>query len=77
MDNIVVGKLKRDTSINNLWCELQTDKLRTSSRAAYNIRIKEILKKGVLTVIQTLAHLSNNCFYTNSGAFNPPFLKLP
>jgi len=77
MDNIVVGKLKMDTSINNLWCEIQTDKLRTSSRAAYNIRIKVILKKGVLTVIQTVAHLSNSCCYTNSGASNPPFLNLP
>jgi hypothetical protein len=38
--------------------------------------LKEILKKGALTVIQTVVHLSNSCGYTNSRASNPPFLKL-
>lgn len=60
---------------NNLWCELQTVVLRGNSRAADNIRLKEILKKGALTVIQTVVHLSNSCGYTNSRASNPPFLK--
>ena len=57
-------------------CELQTTPLRTDSRAAANIRLKEILKKGALTVIRTVVHLSNSCGYTNSRASNPPFLKL-
>ena len=42
----------------------------------HNIRLKEILKKGALTVIRTVVHLSNSCGYTNSRASNPPFLKL-
>lgn len=43
---------------------------------AHNIRLKEILKKGALTVIRTVVHLTNSCGYTNSRASNPPFLKL-
>ena len=35
--------------------------------------IKEILKKGALTVKRTVVHLSNSCGYTNSRASNPPF----
>ena len=57
-------------------CGLQTVVLRTNSRAAHNIRLKEILKKGALTVIRTVVHLTNSCGYTNSRASNPPFLKL-
>lgn len=57
-------------------CELPTARLRTDSRAADNIRLKEILKKGALTVIRTVVHLTNSCGYTNSRASNPPFLKL-
>ena len=57
-------------------CGLQTVVLRGNSTAAANIRLKEILKKGALTVIQTVVHLSNSCGYTNSRASNPPFLKL-
>ena len=57
-------------------CEPQTVVLRGNSRAAANIRLKEILKKGALTVIQTVVHLSNSCGNTNSRASNPPFLKL-
>ena len=57
-------------------CGLQTVVLRTDSRAAANIRLKEILKKGALTVKRTVVHLSNSCGYTNSRASNPPFLKL-
>ena len=57
-------------------CELPTTHLRTDSKAADNIRLKEILKKGALTVIRTVVHLSNSCGYTNSRASNPPFLKL-
>lgn len=48
---------------------------RTAAHAG-NIRLKEILKKGALTVIRTVVHLSNSCGYTNSRASNPPFLKL-
>lgn len=57
-------------------CELQTTHLRTDSRAADNIRLKEILKKGALTVKRTVVHLTNSCGNTNSRASNPPFLKL-
>ena len=56
--------------------ELQTVVLRTNSTAAANIRLKEILKKGALTVIRTVVLLSNSCGNTNSRASNPPFLKL-
>lgn len=65
-----------DNSTNKHWCELQPVSLRTNSLAAHNIRLKEILKKGALTVIRTVVHLSNSCGYTNSRASNPPFLKL-
>lgn len=57
-------------------CKLEATHLRTDRRAADNIRLKEILKKGALTVIRTVVHLSNSCGYTNSRASNPPFLKL-
>ena len=57
-------------------CELQTVVLRGEIRAAANIRLKEILKKGALTVKRTVVHLINSCGYTNSRASNPPFLKL-
>jgi hypothetical protein len=57
-------------------CGLQTVVLRMNSKAAGNIRLKEILEKGALTVIRTVVHLSNSCGYTNSRASNPPFLKL-
>ncbi len=57
-------------------CELQTVVLRMNSKTAGNIRLKEILKKGALTVIRTVVLLSNSCGYTNSRASNPPFLKL-
>ena len=53
--------------------ELQTVVLRSDSRAAHNIRLNEILKKGALTVIRTVVHLSNSCGYTNSRASNPLF----
>ncbi len=56
--------------------ELQTVVLRTNSSTAGNIRLKEILKKGALTVRRTVVHLTNCCGYTNSRACNPPFLKL-
>ena len=56
--------------------EPQTVVLRTNSFTAANIRLKEILKKGALTVIRTVVHLTNSCGYTNSRASNPPFLKL-
>ena len=63
-------------SYEQTFYEPQTVVLRTNSRAAGNIRLKEILKKGALTVKRTVVHLSNSCGYTNSRASNPPFLKL-
>lgn len=57
-------------------CKLGRTRLRTDRRTADNIRLKEILKKGALTVIRTVVHLTNSCGYTNSRASNPPFLKL-
>ena len=56
--------------------ELQTVVLRTNSITAANIRLKEILKKGALTVKRTVVHLTNSGGYINSRASNPPFLKL-
>ena len=56
--------------------ELQTVVLRTNSRAAYNIRLKEILKRRALFGNQTVVLLTNSCGLTNSGASNPFFLKL-
>ena len=56
--------------------ELRTVVLRGNSKPAANIRLKEILKKGALTVKRTVAHLTNSGGYTNSRASNPPFLKL-
>ena len=64
---------KPDNSSNNQWCGLRADELRTNSKTAANIRLKEILKKGALTVIRTVVHLTNSCGYTNSRASNPPF----
>ena len=57
-------------------CGLETVVLRTNSRAAANIRLKEIFKEGALTVKRTVVHLTNSSGYTNSRASNPPFLKL-
>ena len=68
--------MKMIRTSNNLQCGLRADELRTNSFTAANIRLKEILKKGALTVIRTVVHLSNSCGYTNSRASNPPFLKL-
>ena len=61
---------------NNLWCEPQTIVLRTNSFTAANIRLKEILKKGALTVIRTVVLLTSSGALTNSSASNPFFLKL-
>ena len=66
-DDIALNKLP--TNFKQLCLE------RTAAHAA-NIRLKEILKKGALTVLRTVVHLSNSCGYTNSRASNPPFLKL-
>ena len=77
-----MDKLKRQDIASNVnrfvesVCELRTVVLRGKSRTAANIRLKEILKKGALTVKRTVVHLSNSCGNTNSRAFNPPFLKL-
>lgn len=54
--------------------ELQTVVLRMDSRATGNIRLKEIFKKGALTVIRTVVYLSNSCGYTNNRASNPFFV---
>ncbi len=57
-------------------CGLQTVVLRRNSKAAANIRLKEILKRRALFGNQTVVLLSNSCSDTNSGASNPFFLKL-
>ena len=57
-------------------CGLQTVVLRMNSRAAGNIRLKEILKRRALFGNQTVVLLTNSCGNTNSGASNPFFLKL-
>jgi hypothetical protein len=57
-------------------CELRTDELRTNSLAAYNIRLKEILKRRALLGYQTFVLLTNSGALTNSSASNPFFLKL-
>ena len=54
----------------------ELNRLERTAAHAHNIRLKEILKKGALTVKRTVVHLSNSCGYTNSRASNPPFLKL-
>ncbi len=51
--------------------EPQTVVLRTNSRAAHNIRLKEILKRRALFGNQTVVLLTNSCGNTNSGASNP------
>ena len=57
-------------------CELRADVLRMNSRAAHNIRLKEILKRRALFGNQTVVLLIGSCGNTNSGASNPFFLKL-
>jgi hypothetical protein len=57
-------------------CEPQTVVLRTNSLAAYNIRLKEILKRRALFGNQTVVLLIGSGALTNSGASNPFFLKL-
>ena len=57
-------------------CGLQTLPLRTNSKAADNIRLKEILKRRALFRNQTVVLLIGSCGNTNSGASNPFFLKL-
>jgi len=57
-------------------CGLQTTRLRTDSRAADNIRLKEILKRRALFGNQTVVLLTGSGSLTNSGASNPFFLKL-
>jgi len=57
-------------------CGLQTTHLRTDSRAADNIRLKEILKRRALFGNQTVVLLIGSGALTNSGASNPFFLKL-
>jgi len=57
-------------------CGLQTTRLRTDSRAADNIRLKEILKRRALFGNQTVVLLTSSGALTNSGASNPFFLKL-
>ena len=61
---------------NKLWCELPTDELRTNSRTADNIRLKEILKRRALFGNQTVVLLIGSGALTNSSASNPFFLKL-
>ena len=56
--------------------ELQTVVLRTNSKTAGNIRLKEILKRRALFGNQTVVLLTGSGALTNSGASNPFFLKL-
>ena len=56
--------------------ELQTVVLRTNSKTAGNIRLKEILKRRALFGNQTVVLLTGSCALTNSSASNPLFLKL-
>ena len=56
--------------------KLETTPLRTESRTADNIRLKEILKRRALFGNQTVVLLTNSGGNTNSGASNPFFLKL-
>ncbi len=56
-------------------CELDKPHLRMESRAAANIRLKEIKKRRALFGNQTVVLLTNSCGHTNSHASNPPFLK--
>ena len=58
-------------------CGLETVVLRmNSSGDAYNIRLKEILKRRALFGNQTVVLLTGSGALTNSGASNPFFLKL-
>jgi hypothetical protein len=57
-------------------CGLPTFPLRTNSRAADNIRLKEILKRRALFGNQTVVLRTGSGALTNSGASNPFFLKL-
>ena len=54
--------------------KLETADLRTNSKAADNIRLKEILKRRALFGNQTVALLINSGALTNSGASNPFFV---
>ena len=65
-----------DNTSNKLFCKLEPTPLRPNSRAAANIRLKEILKRRALFGNQTVVLLTNSCGNTNSGASNPFFLKL-
>ena len=67
--------------MNVIWllqslCETQAVSLRTNSKAAHNIRLKEILKRRALFGNQTGVLLTGCGALTNSGASNPFFLKL-
>ena len=57
----------------SLW-ELQTVVLRGKSSTAYNIRLKEILKRRALFGNQTVVLLTGSGALTNSGASNPFFV---
>lgn len=53
--------------------ELQTDELRTNSRAAHNIRLKEILKRRALRGKQRVEHLINSVGKRTVVLLNPSF----
>lgn len=57
-------------------CKLGTTQLRGNSRAAGNIRLKEILKRMTLFGNPTVVLLTNSVALTNIGASNPFFFKL-
>ena len=52
---------------NNLHCELRAEELRTNSRTADNIRLKEILKRRALFGNQTVVLLTNSCGCSEMG----------
>lgn len=67
------------TNVNRLeqtLSELQTVVLRTNSRVAHNIRLKEILKRRALFGNQTVVLLIGSVALTNSCASNPFFFLL-
>jgi hypothetical protein len=53
----------RKRNSNNLWCELQTDELRTESKVADNTKIKENNSlKGLMEVITLCASKKHSAF---------------
>jgi hypothetical protein len=75
-DTIIPDRTMNVNRLEQPLCEPQTVVLRTKSLAAYNIRLKEILKRRALFGNQTVVLLTSSGALTNGGASNPFFLKL-